>query len=421
MLENPLVGADFWTARMTAIKALGLGLWKMCWPQHLSADYSYNQIPLFRWKLVDSPDWQAALALAVCLAALAIAVRASRRAKPVFFLIGLVFVALAPTANLALLIGTIFAERFLYLPAVGVAGLAALALTRLFRDRTATIAVASLLALALAVRTWLRNDDWQDEQSLFTSVAAEAPDSAKGQFLVASLLVTSDPKLVDQALPHALRAVEILKPIPDRETEASAYYVAGMCQRLEGDATDDPAARAKWYREAIETLQRVPRIDRADPERTRPDMFRPDHVPAYLELGRVYERMGQTGNAIAVLLHGRCLESLPEFSEELSSIYAGQGNMPAAARSLVEGLMLDPTAPRLSGELVRLYSLAFPGSCAVARTRTGMSIDKNCPLVHGQICDGMRNLVEAYRAGGLSAQADAMVRTASSNFQCPGM
>ena len=418
-VDNPLMAADFWTARITAIKALGLGLWKMCWPQHLSADYSYNQIPLFRWKLGDWQDWQAILALAVCLAAASVAAWGFRRAKPVFFLIGFTFAALAPTANLLLRIGTIFAERFLYLPAVGVAGLAALGLSRILRKRSTLVGVAILVAAALAARTWLRNEDWRDERALFTAVTEDSPASAKGHYLLASMTITSDRRLVDQALAQGLQAVEIVKPLPDAESEGGAYYVTGMCQRLKGDDAATPAARAEWYRQALESLLRARAIDTVQREREGAGAVLTDNVPAYLELGRVYERLGRTEDAISALRFGRSLHPMAEISEELSAIYAGMGDMPGAARSLVEGVLLDPTQERLTGELASLYRQAFPQSCALQQTANGTFIDRDCPLVRGQICQGARNLAEAYQTAGRPTQAAEVLRAAASNFQCP--
>jgi len=48
--DNPLVGAGFWTARLTAVKVIGMYLWLFLWPARLSADYSYNAVPLFGWR-----------------------------------------------------------------------------------------------------------------------------------------------------------------------------------------------------------------------------------------------------------------------------------------------------------------------------------------------------------------------------------
>ncbi len=45
--DNPLANAGFWTARLTAVKVVGKFLWLFLWPARLSADYSYNAVPLF--------------------------------------------------------------------------------------------------------------------------------------------------------------------------------------------------------------------------------------------------------------------------------------------------------------------------------------------------------------------------------------
>jgi hypothetical protein len=101
---------------------LGLFLW----PARLSADYSYNAIRLFGWRASNWEDAKALIALAVCLGAallaVLLAVRWRRTGKPLLFFLVFFFVALSPTSNLIVLIGSIMAERFLYLPSVGLAG-----------------------------------------------------------------------------------------------------------------------------------------------------------------------------------------------------------------------------------------------------------------------------------------------------------
>ena len=45
-VDNMIKAAGFWTARLTALKVIGLDLWLLAWPLDLSSDRSYNQIPL---------------------------------------------------------------------------------------------------------------------------------------------------------------------------------------------------------------------------------------------------------------------------------------------------------------------------------------------------------------------------------------
>jgi cytochrome c553 len=104
---------------------IGKFLWLFLWPARLSADYSYNAVPLFSWS-ANWEDAKALIGLAVCLGAalvaVILAVRGRRAEKPMLFFLAFFFVAISPTSNLLVFIGSIMAERFLYLPSVGLAG-----------------------------------------------------------------------------------------------------------------------------------------------------------------------------------------------------------------------------------------------------------------------------------------------------------
>ena len=205
IVDNPLLSAGFWTARLTAIKVIGKYLWLFVWPARLSADYSYNAVPLFGWHPADWEDAKALIALALCLGAALLAVRWYRTRKPLFFFLAFFFVALAPTSNLAILIGSIMAERFVYLPSIGLAGCVVAAIyalgrqvsrQRLLAMRAAWIALG-LLCLACAVRTYARNFDWLDEYSLWTSAVDVCPESAKAHYNLGIALAQLPGRLPD--------------------------------------------------------------------------------------------------------------------------------------------------------------------------------------------------------------------------------
>ena len=129
--ENPLVNAGFWTARITAVKVIGKFLWLFLWPAKLSADYSYNAVPLFDWRASSWEDAKALISVAICLGSVLLAARWRHTVKPFLFFLGFFFVALLPTSNLVITIGSIMAERFLYLAAVGLAGCTVAAIRQL--------------------------------------------------------------------------------------------------------------------------------------------------------------------------------------------------------------------------------------------------------------------------------------------------
>jgi hypothetical protein len=181
-VDNPSAWAGFWTARLTALKALGIELWLLVWPLHLSADRSYNQIPLAG--AGDAGAWLVLLAIV----AISVVVIARRKKDPLlFWAAGFVGITLLPVSNLILLIGAISGERFLYLPAAGFSvALVALAY-RLKRPTITHIALAVVVAL-YAGRTMARNLDWDNEIALATADLKVAPNSFRLHELLARAL-----------------------------------------------------------------------------------------------------------------------------------------------------------------------------------------------------------------------------------------
>ena len=88
-------------------------------------------------------------------------------------------------SNLAITIGTICAERLMYLPSAGVLIAAAVGAERLVdsgqgRRRIACAALAVVLVLG-AVRTTRRNRDWETDSTLWSAAILAAPGSARVQ------------------------------------------------------------------------------------------------------------------------------------------------------------------------------------------------------------------------------------------------
>ncbi len=261
LTDNPLVHAGFWTARLTAVKVIGKLLWLYFWPARLSADYSYNAVPLFGWRVGSWEDAKMILAMAVCLGAalltFLLATRWRRVGKPMLFFLIFFFVSASPTSNLVILIGSIMAERFLYLPSVGVAGFLVASVWALSRrrppgDAAARIAWAALgiVCLALAARTYARNFDWKDEVSLWTGAVNVSPDSGKAHYNLAQAL-----ERVPGRLPDAVSEYRTALRIDPGDLEAHTNL---------GNAL---ASMPGGLQEAIAEYQAAMRIDpgRAEP------------------------------------------------------------------------------------------------------------------------------------------------------------
>jgi tetratricopeptide (TPR) repeat protein len=315
--ENPLVSAGFWTTRLTAVKVLGKYLWLFVWPARLSADYTYNSISLFGWRVSNWEDAKALIALAVCLGAallaVLLAVRWRRTGKRLLFFLVFFFVALSPTSNLIVLVGSTMAERFMYLPSVGLAGCVVAAICALgqrrFLKRPAALRVAwaalGLLCLAFTARTYARNFDWQDERSLWASTVEVCPGSARARYSL-GLALERLPYGLPEAIAQYQAAVRIepdfaeahnnlgnaLAQTPGRLPEAIAEYQAALRIR--------PDLAAVHYNLANTLARMLGRLPEAIAEYQATLGIRPDDADAHDALANALAQTpGRLPEAIA--------------------------------------------------------------------------------------------------------------------------
>ena len=200
-LDNPLValatmplgdrmGATAGQAVMTAFAVVAEYARLLVWPLRLSPDYSFNQIPIVATVL----DARFIVGIALVVAYVGGAIGLRRRSPLAAF--GLIFLAVTffLVSNLVIRIGTICAERLIYLPSAGLFIAAGLAFDRLTGAapvrRRAGLAVLAVLVTAAGARTWARNRDWHDESSLWTAAVRVAPASARVQSEYGRILLT---------------------------------------------------------------------------------------------------------------------------------------------------------------------------------------------------------------------------------------
>uniref|UniRef100_Q01TY2 Tetratricopeptide TPR_2 repeat protein n=1 Tax=Solibacter usitatus (strain Ellin6076) TaxID=234267 RepID=Q01TY2_SOLUE len=392
MGDNPLLSADFLTGRATALLVLGKYLWLLVFPVALSPDYSYNQIPLASWT---SPAVLAPLAICIAIAALTLA--AFRTRKHVFFFAAFFLVALAPVANIFILIGTIMGERLLYLPVMAFAACLAVAIHRFARHRYALPAAVGVFCTLYAARTFARNRDWHDEISLWSSAAQVSPGSYRVHDRLAYYLTLQSPPDASAIQRETDRTVAILDTLAPRDAEPNPYINAAAWYRNHGDP-----------HRALALLQRAASIVEAkSAELVR--LNRAHHKSAvatgdpllHAELARTYSALGDRPAAAAEFQLARQLRPDPAYSSELAAEYLAAGDWRAAALALLEGLLLDPDQTALAAPYAEFYRQNDPTSCAISNG----ALNTNCPAVHEQLCQASRTVVQIDLALGRTAQA----------------
>jgi hypothetical protein len=385
--DNAIAHADFLTGRLTALGVMMRYFGLIAWPATLSADYSWSQIALSRnW-------WAAAGALAI----LAAAVLLYRKQRAAFFFLGLGLLWLAPVSNLLFPTGTIMAERLAYLTALGVTACIAIAAYRL-PDRYAT-ALLSVLVLALAARTWMRNADWENDLTIATASVGASPLSFKTHDLLANVLFASDPthSNLAQAIAESEQSRAILEPLPDSEKPLDPYRFAANLYMLREDY---PKAAA-----ALRTLiaaEHTKGIQDASAELTLASALGDAH--AALEAAA----KAQASNPLD-----------PQIYRVQADADAAAGRLDDAAVALVEGTFITGDKS-FRAALIELYRKAMdPRSCALTQGPAGPAINPACPVVHRHVCGAAAYTVQTLRAAGKSDLAQARKQMFVNQFGCP--
>ncbi|MBI2505164.1 MAG: tetratricopeptide repeat protein [Candidatus Latescibacteria bacterium] len=264
-IDNPLayVGAEVRMLNSAGLLVRYFRLLLFPWP--LTADYSYDQIPVIE-DMGAAPLW---LPLALVIT-LALGIWQGGRRYPQLFLWVLISGgALLLVANLFLAGGTIFAERLLYLPALGLSmGIGWMA-SRL-QGRLYPLAAWGWCLVTIPL-IWNRCADWQDDLHLFRRAVEVSPLSARSHYGLGRALQQQGE--MAGALAAYQQALEIYPPYAevhfnqgaallsmDRPAEALAAYqravqvrpgfvkalyaVAVLVEHLEGEEAAVPAYQA---------------------------------------------------------------------------------------------------------------------------------------------------------------------------------
>lgn len=304
-LDNPIAGAPLPTRIANAFLLLAEYAKLVVWPVTLSADYSYDQIPL-------EPDLRAwaGLAIVIGLAALAW----TKRGLVAFAAFAFLF-PLAGFLHVAFPLGTLFAERLTYLPMFGAALLVAIGLAALPRS---SWVLAGLLALC-TVRVVTRNPDWRDNETLFRRTVETSPRSARSHFLLGAELLELER--------YADAAASFERGLAIAPQHVGARMSLGEA-RLEAGA---PAEALAAFEAALE---------RAPPG--EPEAIRARALEAALAAGRASARARAWGAAGGHFRRARELD--PESADAVNSlglVLERQGDLDEARRLYEEALGID--------------------------------------------------------------------------------
>ena len=190
LITNPLKFAPLGERLITAINVLYLYVEKLIWPVRLSADYSYNSIPVISNPL--NPYFLFGIVFLSLLLFLLFYKKTNKTELglgSVFFLFPYLMIS-----NLIKPVGTIMGERLMYLPSLGFILIISYFLSKSVHTigKKFAYAVLILIVIFYSARTIIRNKDWHNARTLFTATVNTVPDSLVARAALAAVHIKAD-------------------------------------------------------------------------------------------------------------------------------------------------------------------------------------------------------------------------------------
>jgi tetratricopeptide (TPR) repeat protein len=229
----------------------------LLWPVQLNNLYRFDEHYLAYWHVL------------ISIAVIVLMVLLFRTGEPAVRF-GLIWLAVnyLPISNIVPFPSAPMAERYMYLPGLGLWLVLAGLIHRLFLRvswKSGVICGCLVIIALLGLRTWLRNPDWKNDGTLFSSLVKVDPDSASGHFNLGNYYKDID---------LALAQIEWEKSVALEPRNSRAWNQLGTVHLLRGEIE---AAESNYLRALRE---------------------KPGDAEAHYNLATLYERRDMTAQAL---------------------------------------------------------------------------------------------------------------------------
>lgn len=315
----------------------------------LKASWPRNLIVFYRYQLAGYPVYETALAALLLLCITVLALKVAHRAPYLsvgwFWYVG----TLVPVIGLVQVGGQAMADRYTYVPLIGVFAMVAWGVPDLIAKwipaRIPLAAAAVLLLSASAATTWRQVRYWRDTVSLFVRTVEVDKDNYMGHELLGTGLAKSN--RLQQAVVHYSKALQY------RPTNTHIMGNMGMCLYQLGkvdQALEIYSKALKINPDDSTVLRNIGqlRFDQGKFEEAA-EFFRraqrnmPYNPALYCSLGNALEKLGRNQEAIDA--YDLALRIQPEDPETLFGLgvaLASQGRTPDAIRNFEKALEINP-------------------------------------------------------------------------------
>ena len=457
-VDNPISHAAPVQGFLTAVKVLGRYVELLVFPRTLSCDYSYNQVPLYGagaslWE--NAQCWLSLVFVSVLVGlSLLNGLGLWGRTRRPLLVFGVLFFfgMMMPTANILRPIGSIMAERFLYLPSIGFCLVAAPALLWLGRKTAglvgapaaregawAALVLPVLVLGALGVRTYARNADWKDEFSLWTSAVQAAPDSFKVHKGMSNGLwnTTHTEAGADAAIASAEIGLAVLDahPLSDDRKDNTLFIDLGMYYTAKADFLRNRGAEAEarqFYGKTVAIMTRAKEVDtwvnqaarQAQLKRGRPAAEIPDvgNYKVHIYLANALNSLQRWDEAARVAAYGCHLAPMqPEPHILMGTAQVYLGRLEEGAVNFLQAVMVQNDNQLAWQNLVIIYSSLGQNPLPVGQVQGGgWALDPASNLLLRQhLTQACAGLVQLLLDNKEPQAAQAFRNRAINDYKCP--
>jgi len=274
------------------------------------------------------------------------------------------FIILAPSSSVVPIITEAAAEHRMYLPLAAVTTLGAVCFWKWLGRGALPLTV--MVALALGLATWLRNEDYREPERLWRSSLALQPNVARAHENLGLVLV--DEGREDEAIMELRTALRLTPEYPEGENNlgeelarTGALDEAAQLFAKAAQGIKRPQPRAMAYFNLGNTLGLQGRYADALAAYTQTAQLQPNFAPAQNLRGYVLHKMGRDTEAITAYQTALRLQPVfPLCETNLGDAFAKLGRWPEASAAFENALREDPNfAPARTGlEAAREQSVA---------------------------------------------------------------
>lgn len=233
--------------------------------------------------------------------------------RNIFFWMGFFLVALAPTLN-PFGLSWLVAERYSYLPSIGIYFVVAYLIDKLIQSKTFKTAgyiIFGLLIIILTVRTLMRNAEWKNVDTLWVATGRTSPSDPKTHNNLGDMHARQG------NYPEAEKSFK--RAISLNPSYAAAYHNLANTYKLMGKDAD----AIKYYEQAV-------KID-------------PTIWQSYENIGSIYFKAGNFPKALEYIDKAYQIDkNNPNIVADFGVIYLNMGDKAKAKEWFMRALQIDP-------------------------------------------------------------------------------